>query len=76
MKNSIIKFAQEQLKVGGFDAGPEDGICGDRTLQSVENAFENRGDTVPDGWRRLVQMDPEASCKIESAAAIVYRQYR
>lgn len=51
MKKSIVEFAQEQLNVGDFDAGLEDGIYGDRTLQAVENAFETRGDTVPDGWR-------------------------
>jgi hypothetical protein len=52
MKKNIIKFAQEQLNAGGFDAGAEDGIYGDRTLRAVENAFEKRGDQAPDGWRK------------------------
>ncbi|MBT8364430.1 MAG: peptidoglycan-binding protein [Deltaproteobacteria bacterium] len=51
MKKSIIKFAQEQLNAGGFDAGPVDGIYGDRTLRAVENAMENWGNQAPDGWQ-------------------------
>lgn len=52
MENSIIKFAQEQLNAGGFDAGAVDGIYGDRTLRAVENAFEKWGKQPPDDWRK------------------------
>ena len=52
MKKSIIKFAQEQLNAGGYDAGTVDGIYGDRTLRAVENAMEKWGSQAPDGWRQ------------------------
>ena len=52
MKKSIIKFAQEQLNAGGFNAGTVDGICGDRTLQAVEKAMEKWGNQAPDDWRK------------------------
>ena len=52
MKKSIIKFAQAQLNDGGFDAGPVDGIYGDRTLRAVGSAFKKRGDQAPAGWHK------------------------
>jgi hypothetical protein len=52
MKKGIIKSAQEQLNAGGFDAGPVDGMYGDRTLGAVENALEKWGSQIPDDWRK------------------------
>jgi len=47
MRKNVIKFVQAQLNRRGLDAGPEDGILGQRTLGAL-----NRVEGIPAQWSK------------------------
>ena len=47
MAKKEIKFVQAQLNARGLDAGPEDGILGQRTLDAL-----NRVEGIPAQWSK------------------------
>lgn len=61
-----VRRVQMLLKTAGFDPGPDDGFCGDKTVKAIKE-FQRQFLPEADGlietegptWRRLAQIQQE-----------------